>query len=497
LTLNGNIGIRILDTRDGDMYLQEVRYTFNAATSTYEFKEKKTLAQIDSGLNLGEITYNFNDYEVDLTEGESVALVVYVRVDNSNGNIGWEYFNTKLQIDLDDLYEQTESKVLLPFEFFDRLLEKITGEKGLLRSDIFGRVDLGYGSNGQWAYLANTSGFWTRGFDLGNPIQNVSDVIVEPKQYNISLKDAFDSYNAITPLFWGIETQNGKEYLRIEDYDYTQQDFIGIRLGRSIKDIFSYIPAQKPERTILDDDLFTRLEFGYEKGGNEYEEVIGLTSVHGKAEYNTCLNEKEEAVYSKISKIRADVEGHELARIKQGRFNPDEDTDYDQDLFFRDLIKEGNTFRLRKWEDDFDNEPEGGAIYDPKTMGNLRLTPFRNLLRHKRIIGTGLYQEPYGEVTFISSNCLSSFTLEGLKEDGAIENKDLLDPYISGIMINCEGKVYQEMVDQLEGFTVINGNRIPNWYGLIEVELNGDLVLGRLIKSSINGNGKHEIALIP
>ena len=499
LVLNGSVGVRILDTRNGIMYLEEVYYKYNDTTDVYEHNNnrKNTLVQIDSGVNLNELTYTFNNREIELGEGESYALVVYVRVDNSGGDIGFEYFNTKLEIKLDDRYEQTESKAVLPFEFFDRIIEKITGEKGLLISKIFGRTDLGYNDDGEWSYLATTSGFWARGFDIDGQINNVDEEPIPLKQFNTSFNDAFESYGCVNPLYWGVITRNGKEYVQIEDYAFTQQDFIGIRLGRTVNNKFSYIPAQKHERTFLQDELFTKLEFGYEKGGNDYEEVIGLSSIHGKAEYNTSLNDTEQIIYTKVSKIRADVEGHELARIKQARLNPDEDTPYDQDLFFRHLKTDGNLYYLRTWQDDFLTEPIGGGVYSPETMGNLLLTPFRMLLRHKKIIGTGLHPDPYGMVTFISSNCFSSFVLGELKEDGAIENNKLLDPFISGFLLTFEGKVYQEMIDQIEGYTIVNGEMIPNWHGLYEVELNGDLVQGRLIKSSINGNGKHEIALIP
>lgn len=495
LYLNGKVNLTILDTRNGTMYLQKVWYTL--VNDVYVFEKKENLAQIDSGTNLNQLSYNFINEEVEVLKDESFALVIYVDVDSSGGKVGFEFNDTNLEIKLDDKYEQTESKVLLPFEFFDRLAEKITGEKGLLISNIFGRKELGYKEDGEWAYLGVTSGFWARGFDIGEELKNVNGEIVPTKQFNMSFIDAYESFSCVNPLYWGIVTKNGKEYLQIEDYNFTQQDFIGIRLGRTVEGKFNYIPAQNTERTFLEDELFTKIVMGYEKGGNDYEEVIGLSSPHGTAQYNTSLSDTAQVTYEKVSKIRADVEGHELARIIQSRLNPDEDTTYDQDLFFRHLKTDGNIYSLRTWQDDFTEAPLGGGVYSPDTMGNLLLTPFRNLLRHKRIIGTGLHPSPYDKLTFISSNCFSSFELDGIKEDGFITNQELLDPFISGVLLTCEGKVYQEMIDQIEGFTVIDGERIPNWFGLFEVELNGNLVQGRLIKSSINGNGKHEIALIP
>ena len=83
-----------------------------------------------------------------------------------------------------------------------------------------------------------------------------------------------------------------------------------------------------------------------------------------------------------------------------------------------------------------------------------------------------------------------------LAEDGFIENKDLGTPFINGFLLKFDGKVYQSMIDQFEGFTLVDGQQIPNWYGKFEVMVDGVLQYGRLAKSDITKEGKHEIALI-
>ena len=498
ITLNGKINIRVIDTNDGTLELHKIFYDYDEAQDEYIYDRREQLGQsLNTGTNLAEMTYEFDNEEIPLEQGQSVAIVIKTRIEGYTfgpKKIVLDYRDTKLNIKLDDVYPPTVSKNLLPHEKFERLLQKITGEKGLLISKTLGRKELGYEEDGEWALLSTTSGFWARGFDIEEAEPRVDGQIDPPKQFNISLKDCYSSYSVIQPLFWGIETISGKDYFRLENYNFTQRDFIGVKLGRTVLGEFKYIPVQKAERTILSEDLFTKLTFGYEEGGNDYEEVIGLSSPHGKAEFNTCLKDKEPAYYEQISKIRADIEGHELARIKQSIFFRDEDTPYDQSIFFRDLIKDSAGYRLRKWQDDFNEAPSGG-VYSPDTTGNLRLTPKRCLLRHKRIIATGLFPQPYEYITFASSNCFSGLIVGDLKEDEPILNKDLGKPYSNGFMLTFEGKVYQEMIDQLEGYTIVNNERIPNVYGLFEaMTKEGDLVRGRLIKSSINGNGNHEIA---
>ncbi len=134
-------------------------------------------------------------------------------------------------------------------------------------------------------------------------------------------------------------------------------------------------------------------------------------------------------------------------------------------------------------------------------MGNLLLIPFRCLKRHGRIISTSVIGKPFEKVVFLSSNCFSSFSTEiiggdVIQEDGSILNSELGVPFINGILLSFTGKVFQSMVDEIEGYTIIDGKRIPNWYGTFEVKIGSTLERGRLIKSDISGEGKHEIALI-
>ncbi|MCM4170073.1 hypothetical protein DHD32_01165 [Arenibacter sp. TNZ] len=496
LTLNGKILVRILDTNAGYLEIEEVRYKKVADVLVYVDGSRTQLGLVDTGGTLNEGEVIFDDYPISLQEGESVAIVCHVH--NSGGGsptVKWEYQDTALTIESSSIFPSSEAKTLLPHEIFDRLLEKITGEKGLFKSNLFGRQDIGYNEDGEWSLLGVGSGFWARGFDLGTQRKDANGELIPFKQFNTSLKDAYESYYMALPLMWSIEEVNGKEYFRLEKYEYTQQDFVGVKLGRTVNNQFQYISASNAKRTFLTDNFYTKVEIGYEKGGSGYEEVFGLTAPHGKAEYNTSLKDQPANTYSKVSKIRADLEAYELARIKPSRLFQDEDTPYDQDLFFRHLKKVGTAYYLRTWQDDFSELPSGG-IFSPETTGNLLLTPFNCLKRHSRLIATSVYGEPYGHLTFASSNCYTSLILDGVSENSSVLNKDLGEPFINGQLMTFDGFVYPETVEQLEGKTFVNGEYIPNWYGLFEFELNNRLVRGKLIKSTINGNSKHEIALV-
>ena len=481
----------------GYIRLDEIRYKYNNATNAYEYVSRNQLAEANTINPNGVIDYDFVDHSVILDTDEAWTLAFH---SNTNDGIGYEYIDNQITITEDDSYPATEAKALLPFEFFERLLQKITGETGLLKSNLFGRTDLGYDTDGEWALLGTSSGYWGRGFDIGSPIINKETGEEEPKkQFSISLKDTFESFYTPIPLVWGIEKIKGKEYFRLEHYDYTQQDFVGVRMGRVINGNFVHIPAQKPIETPLPDNLFSSVEIGYQSGGSDYEEVAGLSSPHGIGKYTTSYN-KQANTYTKSSKIRADLEGYDLARRKQSIYYPDTDTSYDQHLFFRHLKKVGTQYFLREWQDDFSEAPKN--VYSPDTTGNLLLMPFYCLIRHGRIISTALTEEPYSKVVAISSGANNDKIItkliggDELAQNGFILNKDLGTPYYNGYLLKFDGKVYQSMIDEMEGFTDVDGEQIPNWFGKFEVMVDGYLQYGRLVKSTITGEGKHEIALI-
>ncbi len=483
--LNGKIKVLLDQAKrhPGFLRLEEVFYQYNVSNSTYEYisGSRNSLAQVNTNLANQILEHDFNDHVVELEEGQGYALALY---SNTDDGIGYTYQETKVTIREDATYPATVAKDLLPFEMVERFLHKITGVPNLLISNVLGRKDLGYSQDGEWSLLATTSGFWARGFDL--------DQTDDPKQFTISLKDVLESLNTVFPIMWTIEERFGVEYLRLEKLEYSKQSFTGIQYLKV---------ASKPVITTLTDSLFSNVKIGYQKGGGDYEEVFGLASIHGNAEFSTSYSKKDNA-YTQLSKIRADVEGHELARIKQAQFFRNEDTPYDRDIFFRHLKIVGGQYIMRTWQDDLSEAPQGEGIYSPNTMGNLLLTPFRCLLRRKRVIGTALYKDPLKSLNFISSNCFSNFstTLVGdteLQENGSILNSELGTPYLSGDLLGFDGKIDQRMIDQIEGFTKINGEDVPNWYGIYEVNVNGSLLKGIMMKIQVNGEGKHEIALIP
>jgi hypothetical protein len=189
---------------------------------------------------------------------------------------------------------------------------------------------------------------------------------------------------------------------------------------------------------------------------------------------------------SLVSKYRADSYGKEFARRKPFAKFGTEDTKYDTDVFLLDLKKgNNNLFQERVWQDDFAKEPTG--IFSPDTANGLRFSPFNMLLRHGWVIGSGLAKYATEKVRYASSTANSQLKTqlrsdEAYKldtsailgngneyaENGNIINAELNKPRFIPEWIEFEHECTFEIMQLIQGSTIIQGKKILNLYGTIQ-----------------------------
>lgn len=194
----------------------------------YSASNPSGITLFEASQNIGtEFTVPF-DREINLLKGESLSLIFYSysAIDRSyHTDSGYQrvYINSTGTINVIDKteYPPTVSRCIKPLDLFDRLAAKITGKTGLVRSSIFG-------IGGEYEFAVVDNGFWARGFPDSFLDENDEEVTI---QFNTSFKEAFEAFEYLEPLYWGVEIDKGQQYLRIEKATYTMQNFIGIRLG--------------------------------------------------------------------------------------------------------------------------------------------------------------------------------------------------------------------------------------------------------------------------
>ena len=493
IKFNLSFKVNFLQFDDINFFRFWVRLATYKNASDYIFKENRILFTDDnySRLNRKTFTVNF-DETITVLAGESLGLVFDQNFDGANGHsahleIQLENIVSSLFIEEDSFFEKSQTKAVLAHELLDRLVTIGTNKEKSFYSEFLGRTDLGYAVDGPGAFTGITHGFWIRQFDklpIPSEVPKVENLF---KPMTTSFKDATASIDAVWNVGIGIETAGNKERVRLEELSYFYNNNVTIRLPFQVKNV---------KRSVATNYYYSGLEFGSEKGG-DYQEAMGLDEFNTRSNYTTIINRVKE-VYSRISKYRTDNYGPEFARRKPKSLNDTEDTPYDTDNFMMDLKRGAlNVFEQRKWQDDFEKEPTG--VFNPETANNLRFSPFNCLLRHSWWFGGGFKKYTTDYVRYGSSVANSQLKTKLIgkneyTENGNIINSELMKPRFFPEWVEFEHVCNFEVMQMVEGKTVILGKEIMNFYGLVEfINENNEKEKGFLFNLKPNGKGQWKV----
>lgn len=453
------------------------------------------------------IDINFQEI-VTITKGQSISLELYeyanfmdVNFTQPTAIVRFTIGNItcKLTVDEDSKFEPTKAKFILVHDLFSRISELITNRKNNFHSKYFGRKDLGYSKDGPGAFFGLTHGFWVRGFDKLPLSTEENPNLFKPM--TTSFRDAFDSFSTICNVGLGIERIGFTERIIIEDLKYFYNRNVTIRLPNQVKNV---------KRLTATEYYYSSIELGYSNGG-AYEEAQGLDEYNGKATFTTVITRIKQT-YSKVSTYIAASYAKEFTRRKPFFRYPDLDTQRDSEIFVMDLKKTPiGTYVERKWQDDFSKEPTG--VFSPETATNLRLSPFNLLLKHGWVIASGLTKYATDYVRYGSStanpklktklrtdndylNDTSATPGNGFEysDDDKIINSELERPRYVPEYVEFEHIVDYEIMQQIQGYTIVSGEKIYNVYGLVEfINENSEKEKGFLMSVKPNGNGQFKL----
>jgi hypothetical protein len=464
----------------------------------------------NGGLLLTEVDafYTFLDYPI--LKGESLSLQWYGGASDWGtfvGSVGtsfgymrprFENIVSSINMVEDSTFFNSVSNIHFPFNIAERFLKIFTDSDNLLISNVLGKTEDGYEEDGEASLIALAHGFWVREFkELDS--NNATEEEIEENRYksmSTTFKEFYESYFNAWNLGAGIEKVGLKEVFRIEKKEYFYNKNILIHLGEVVNGKFEYVQVNNVVRTLDSEQFNSGIEIGYDKV-TEYEEATGLDEYNTKTTLTTTLD-KLEKIYQKVSKYRADSYGLEFARRNPSREFPTEDTKYDSSIWLLDLIRNpiSTVFSQRLWADDFDVIPTG--VFSPETAQNLRLSPINTLLRHGWVIGSGLVKYPLDFIRYGSSvsNSRLVTTINGISraENGNIQNDSLEKARTDGFIVDFEFNVDYDLLQKIQGKTLILGKEIPNFYGLVAFKNEkGIIETGYIQKVSPNGVGKWKL----
>jgi len=495
IVMNSRITVGLTDASNKIVRVDLAKYNNGIS---YDLVNRTILYSVPNPTSMENHVIDF-EYEADinLLTGESLSLQLYAEGDFSgtifdpNDHIQIDLNDTVCSIDIkENSFDDDANKqfnMILPFEALQRIVHITTGKADALISDFLGRTDTTpvYPQDGNGSLSGISHGHWIRGFD--------STVQLEENKYkpiSMSFKQFTDAFSAIWNTGYAIEKIGLREYLRFEERKYFFQKEVTLSLP---------IQASKVKRTVADKHMYNSLEIGCSKpdGDNLYEEAMGLDETNVVNKSTTPIIPIDN-IYKKVSPIRTDAYGVELAARKSIKTHPTEDTRYDNNLFAFDS-KRGltATFEQRLWYDDFTKQPTG--VYSPGTATNLRFSPANIRTRHGWWIRSGMniYKDLFVKFASSVGNAKLSTQLIGaseIAENGDIQIKDFESPYFEPWIIEFEHEATTAILKQLQGKTMVDGSNIMNYYGLIEfINEDGNYEYGYLLELQPNKEGKWKL----
>ena len=356
----------------------------------------------------------------------------------------------------------------------------LTGFNNKFPSSWLGRKERGYSQDGFGALIGFVSGLWMRNF------KENTDNYKSPK---LSLKDGLESISNCFNLGYGVETINNVEKLVLEDISYFyREEIVGSFTSQTNNYKFNIDPKS----------LYSRLEFGYEKG-SESEQQMGLDEPNIKSQYITPLSNSSNK-FIKFSKIRADEYKLESLRRKPQEFYPNESLSGDEDNWFLDLKRSnevGVEFEQVQWEDRLEEEPTG--IHSPDTFRSMLFTPRAILFRMASNFKSGIYIFKDKFINFISSSSNRNLSMRFIGESQAYKESDnfliseLSRPIFKSEIVEFTHPWSDDIEDLIFGKTevIINNQKrlVPNYFFKMEFKDDkGEIKRGYYLKHEFEDN---------
>lgn len=262
-------------------------------------------------------------------------------------------------------YKDSKCKVSMIHETLSHVAEYITDGKLTVKSNWFGRPD------SEINPAISTGGGSMRCLANGLRIRNATLTDGSDGYFSVTMKELYDSLNAIDNIGMGFSVENGILYIRIEPWKWFYKSNTVLTINS---------PSRKT-REVDTDNIFSRVKIGYKKY-TDIEDTNGLDAFHTVREYSTRIKAIENEL-ELLSKFVADPYALEYTRRK----SLDKDTNdwkYDDEIFIiclkskALLTPEGVVYAYMV---DTSLTNSDNSIVSPETIYNVRISPARNAMR--------------------------------------------------------------------------------------------------------------------
>lgn len=455
----------IFRPKNNDQFLTLNINKYNNSTDL-DFVESYEVYNDPNPLNQSTRTIDV-DFEVEITLGigESLSFAISTGGTFGSSTLGigargyfihnYRNVNGLLSVEENSYFPPTSLKIVMAHEKAQRLTEIITGRKDAFYSEALGRTELGYIKDGSNSLKGYTCGHWNRGFDR-LPINDDNKY----KPYTTSFKDFINDLLVTENLGLEIEKNGFSERIVVRDLKEFYLPSVTIKLGQ----------VSNLKRKVLKKKSYSGVNIGFEKGWDN-EEAMGLDETNAQSNFSLPLEVQDENVFKRVSKYIYGSYPREFSRRKPKENFPTEDHRLDKNIFGLSLKRYYNTFSERYWQDDLDEAPSG--IYSPETATNLLYSPINLILKHAWYFKAGLTKKLSNFLRFTSGEGNTNLKTKKIGQPRYKDNEDVLLSNLDKPMFIDEEITFNFEIDflllqKIEGYSLINGEKVRNFYGRIE-----------------------------
>jgi hypothetical protein len=306
----------------------------------------------------GDEVYLYGQYIFENRAGAGTpALITYLE----------SYYNQS-SIFFDSVSSATSTKALLGFEFMQLVLDGVGSnfQNIKLKSNLLGRTDIGYPSNGCASLIAYTNGYQIRGFDnVSRPMQTC-------------LADRLTSLNALHCIGLGYELDENNNYIvRIEGFEYFYQD-VEIILFDQVSDYLEDIDTSL---------IYNEIEIGYQKYTNNLPSSSNtLDEFCTLHDYLTPIVSFKQKFSQKCKDVFSGYAIELTRRVQQANTTTDSWT-YDEDIFGISCLENLAGGYVPEKNENFYIQP--GTVLGPDSVYNIRYTVKRMLYNWHKWLNSG------------------------------------------------------------------------------------------------------------
>jgi len=314
----------------------------------------------------------------------------------------------KVELELLSTAPASSQKSILIYEAIKKLVQYATGQTDCFKSNLLGRTDLGYASNGKWSNIAITNGRAIRNYGK-------IDGVERSKIISASLQYLLDFINSIGCIGWGFETDaNGITRFVVEEkaYFYNKNER-SISLGEVI--ISSKLNV---------DGYWNRVKFGFstkleENETNSIDEFLSLRE-YAIPIVNTP-SKLDISSPMKVSGYQIETQRRLIGAVPDAEGNT-KDSKLDDELFAISVIYSSG-WRAKK-NDGYDSIT---GVFDSTTGYNYDFAPCRTIRNWSNYIASCLTKSNSKVLKFSSGETNYTMTSKRSDEPSVIDEHGNID----------------------------------------------------------------------